>query len=82
MLVTLFGNRDAGHCTAIERIVADAGDQQAINRIGDGYRTATSVSADIERAIVIGRVSELGLHHDGQRQKEQQWQQSRSGGGS
>ena len=37
---------------------------------GDGHRTAgTGVSRDGDRAV-IGRVSELGLHHGGQRQQQ------------
>ena len=45
----------------------DAGDRQAIDRVGDGHRTArTGVFRDGDRAV-IGRVVELGLHRGGQR---------------
>ena len=62
-------NHDAGQNGAeIERPVSNAGDRQAINRIWNNHITAcTGELVDVERAVVIGRVVELSLHHGGQR---------------
>ena len=65
--------RDVGQARiCIERAVSNAGDRQAGDRAGDGHITVgTVVSGDGDRAA-IGRESELGLHHDGQRQQQGQ----------
>ena len=77
------GNRDVGQAgAAIERIVPDAGDREAIDRAGDGHRTAgTVVSGDGDGAVIC-QVIELGSHFGGQRQEQQQREQARYAGGS
>ena len=59
-------NCDAGQIVAvIKRISSNGCDGQAIGRAGNGHRTAgTGVLVDVERAVVIGRENELGLHYD------------------
>ncbi len=77
-------HRDRAQAGAvIERKVPDAGDRQAIDRAGNDHRPAwAGVSRDGDRAV-IGRVIELGLHHGGQsqEQQQQQWPEPRDAGG-
>jgi hypothetical protein len=72
--------RDAGQAAVQERTVPDAGDRQVsapdIDRVGDdNLTTRTSVFRDGDRAVAVVRVIELGLHHSGRPQDQQQQQQ-------
>jgi hypothetical protein len=70
------GDRDAGQAGAgHERLVPDAGDRQAINRVWNGYRPVETVAFRDGDSAVIDQVIVLGLHRDGECQYQQQWQQ-------
>jgi hypothetical protein len=54
----------------LERPIPDAGDGQAVDYAGDGYRTPrTGVTLDADRTVGV-RVTELGLSCDGQGQQQ------------
>lgn len=77
------GDRNAGHASTAEStfISGDDGDWKAIGYAGDDYCAArTGVFGDSDRAI-IGHESELGLHHSGQRQEQQEQQRFCGAGG-
>ena len=68
------GDGNVGQAGAGKRAAVDAGNRQAIDRVRNDHGSAgAGVSHDCDRAV-IGHVSELGLHHGGQRQKKQQQQ--------